>query len=82
MEEFQKQGRALRKRPRNKVEIIHLVELSKRGGAHDDKGGDHAKRAKRRKEADREIKNQLREFNEDFWKKLFTPLISWYIIVS
>lgn len=63
LEEFQKQGRALRARPKNKIKFIDLDDV--------ESWKDTSSRAKRRKDDVREIEKQLKEFEEDFWKNVY-----------
>jgi hypothetical protein len=58
LEEFQKQGRALRARPKVKVRFIDFDEMRK--------SRDTESRSKRRKDDTREIQKQLQEADEDF----------------
>lgn len=61
-EDFQKQGRALR--TRNKAQV-RFWEMSKHGGAHEDKGGNHAKRAIQRRQFDDDVENALKDWEDD-----------------
>ena len=58
LEEFKKQGRARRARPKVKVPFIDLDDV--------DKWNEGSSRAKRRKDDFIEIEKQLKEFKEDF----------------
>ena len=62
-EDFQKQSRV--NRPRNRPQV-RFWEMSKRGGAHDEKGGQHAKRAIQRLQFNDDVESALKEWeNED-----------------
>lgn len=61
-EEFQKVGRALR--PRRKA-VVKFMEMSKKGGAHEDKFGKNAKRAIRNRLNEQDIEAALDDWDDE-----------------